>query len=97
MTSRTGGPKAPYTTGYINTAELHFVKRLAHRERADGHTCWEMECGRFGPVTDLADRTVAEVLAIEEICSGCIVAAWVGQLAEEATADGGMDWPAECL
>lgn len=84
-----GGPKAPYTTGYINTEELHFVKRLAPR-RPEGsyhvpvQTEWEMECGRIGSVTELKDRTAAEVLAIEEICQGCVTALWVGELTEEA-------------
>ncbi len=48
--SRRGAPRAPYTTGYINTEELHFVKRVLNRESGEASSRWEMECGRIGPV-----------------------------------------------
>ena len=83
---RRGGPEQPYTTGYINTEELHFVKRLTLRPPS-GATQWEMECGRIGPVTELKDRTAAEVLAVEELCQGCITVAWTYHLGREAAAD----------
>lgn len=83
MPKRRGAPKQPYTTGYINTEELHFVERLAPWP-LDGPVQWEMACGRIGPVTELKDRTAAEVLAIEDYCQSCVTAAFVSLLEREA-------------
>lgn len=78
MTRTRGGPKQPYTTGYINDAELHFIKRAAGGGRH------ETECGRIEVVSDLKDRTAAEVLGVEEHCQDCITVAWNYHLGREA-------------
>ncbi len=81
---RRGGPNhQPSTTGYINTEELHLVRRLSPTARGEPPQ-WEMACGRVGVVRDLKDRTAAEVAAIGEICQGCVTAAWCEQLVAEA-------------
>lgn len=80
---RQSAPKQPYTTGYINTDELHFVKRAAY-QALGAPTAWEMECGRIGPVRELKDRTAAEVLATEELCGACVTVAWTYHLQREA-------------
>ena len=71
--SRYGGLKQPYTTGYI-TSTFHLIRQVF----GGGH--YKALCGRIGAVTELKDRTAAEVLAVEDACQGCINAAWTYSL-----------------
>ena len=74
---RCGGLKQPYTTGYI-TSTFHLIKQVF----GGGH--YEAICGRVGAVTELKDRTAAEVLTVEEACQSCINTAWTYHLLGEA-------------
>jgi hypothetical protein len=84
--ARRGGPAQPYTTAYID-GEFHFIKRLARVMVRRGETTeWEAACGKVGAVDrgTLKDRTAAEILAVNEQCSGCITMGWTYHLGREA-------------